>query len=354
MQQEHKNISEDKDTISLKELILAIKGWASYLNSKNKIILLLLFVGGVLGVAFALTKKTLYTATTTFVLEEGEQGGGMGNLGGLASMVGIDVAGGGGLFTGDNIIELYKSRAMIQQAILSRSAVKPGILLVDWYIDINHLKEEWQSTNWSKVDFHEKNSNIVKDSVLREIVKTINKDYLSVGKPDKKLSKIQVEVRAPDELFAKEFSYQIVNAVNNFYIQTKTKRSTKNVVILQHKVDSVRNVMNGAIYTSAAITDATPNLNPTRQIQRTAPSQKAQFSAETNKNILSEMLKNLEISKMSLLKETPLIQVIDEPILPLERSKLSKIKSAIIGSFLLAGLFIIFLTIKLIYKKILS
>jgi hypothetical protein len=45
-----------------------------------------------------------------FALEEGESGGG-GSLYGLASQFGYNI--GGGAFTGDNLLELMKSRRLI-------------------------------------------------------------------------------------------------------------------------------------------------------------------------------------------------------------------------------------------------
>lgn len=142
--------------------------------------------------------------------------------------------------------------------------------------------------------------------------------------------------------------------VNDFYVQTKTKKSLDNVAILQHKTDSVRAVMNGAIYRAVAITDATPNINPTRQIERIAPIQKSQFSAETNKSILGSLVQNLEMAKMTLLKETPLIQVIDEPVYPLQKKIIGKFKGAIIGGVIVAFISLIILLVKYIFKQILN
>jgi uncharacterized protein involved in exopolysaccharide biosynthesis len=51
-------------------------------------------------------------------------------------------------------------------------------------------------------------------------------------------------------------------------------------------------------------------------------------------------VKNLELSKMSLLKETPLIQVIDQPVYPLEEIKFGKLKGLVLGGFL-GGVFTI-------------
>jgi len=346
-------ISNGTDEFTLKELLFKGKHGYRYLLSKWPVLLTSLVIGGLVGVCYGIFSKPSYTATTTFVLESGESAGGLGQYAGLASMVGIDMSGdGGGIFQGDNIIELYKSRNMIVKTLMSEVEFdQKKDLLVNQYIDFNALHDKWKGkvllehlrfSNKPKLD--DRQTRRLKDSVLNTIVLEINKKYLDVAKLDKKLSIIKVDVKSENELFAKSFNEQLVKNVNDFYIQTKTKKSLQNINILQVKTDSVRRVLNGAINTAAAVTDATPNLNPTRQMQRTAPIQRSQVTAETNKAVLSELVKNLELSKLSLLKETPLIQVVDEPVLPLDRKKVGPVKGFVIAAFLavfFAGLFLV-------------
>ncbi|MFC4209947.1 lipopolysaccharide biosynthesis protein [Pedobacter lithocola] len=358
MPTEGKIIHQENDgELSLKELLLIFKEWVSFLLSKWIIILIFGIIGGALGFLLASSKKPLFIATTTFVLEEEKSVGGIGSLSGLASMAGLDMGGsGGGIFQGDNILELYKSRNMIQKALLSKVEIdgKPT-LLIDRYIKFNKLKQIWGDKGIAnQINFEIGHKTRIQDSILGTIVADIDKNSLSVTKPNKKLSIIKAEVKSIDEAFSKTFNEQIVKNVNDFYVQTKTKKSLENVAILQQKVDSVRNVMNGSIYRAVVVSDQTPNLNPTRQIQRVAPVQQAQFSAETNKVILGELVKNLELSKISLRKEQPLIQIIDQPVLPLDKDKVSKAKGIVVGG-LLSGFFIcLFLILRKILKSTLS
>ncbi|SFA42261.1 Chain length determinant protein [Pedobacter suwonensis] len=355
-----------ENEVSLKGIIFKLYEWWKYLLSKWLIILLFSVIGGILGFTYAYIKKPVYIATTTFVLEEEKDGGGLGSLSGIAMMAGVDLTGSGGsIFQGDNILGLYKSRTMLEQTLLTPVNISgKKQLLVERYIDFNKLRKKWEKKpELLKLKFNADslrdgrfalNPNRLRDSILGVIVTDINKNYLTVAKPDKKLSTIQVDVKSKDEFFAKSFNNELVRNVNQFYINTKTKKTLQNVKILQHKSDSVRKVMNGAIYSAAIVADATPNLNPTKQVQRVAPAQKAQFSAETNKAILAEMVKNLEMAKVSLLKETPLIQVVDEPIYPLTVDKLGKIKGALIGGILFGFLTVFFLLGKLILKKVMA
>lgn len=360
-----KNDHIKDDEISLKELILKIREWWQYLWSKKWIIIAAGLVGGLLGLSYSFIKKPVYTATTTFVLESGEKGGGLGAYAGVASMMGIDLGGGGGgIFQGDNILELYKSRTMLEKTLLSPVDSASQQPLIERYLEISGMRESWekkpqlQSLRFKSGEvlsqIKDSQQRRLKDSVVSKVVEDLNKTALGVAKPDKKLSIIKVDVKSKDEVFAKRFNEELVGNVNEFYIQTKTKKSLDNVKILQHKTDSVRAVMNGAIYVAASVADATPNLNPTRQVQRAAPVQRAQFSAETNKAVLGEMVKNLEMSKMALLKETPLIQVVDEPVYPLKKDKLGKVKGIVLGGIILALLTVFSIVVKRFYDLIVN
>lgn len=347
------------DEISLKELILKLQELWRYLWSKKLTIIAAGVVGALLGLGYAYSKKAIYTATTTFVLESGEKGGGLGQYAGVASMMGIDLgAGGGDMFQGDNILDFYKSRKMIEKTLFSPVDDISKQPLIEKYIEINKLRDSWSKNESLKTlqfkvgEFELGGRSRLRDSVIGSIVQTIVKNYLSVDRPDKKLSKIQVDVKSNDEVFSKRFNEELVQNVNDFYIQTKTKKSLGNVAILQRKTDSVRAVMNGAIFNAAAVSDATPNINPTRQAQRVAPIQKAQASAETNKAILSSLIQNLEMSKMTLMKEAPLLQIVDGPIYPLPKEKFGKLKGIILGAFIFMMIASITLILKRTYRSI--
>jgi uncharacterized protein involved in exopolysaccharide biosynthesis len=329
---------------SLKDTALIVKDWWHYLKSKTALILTVAVLGAIAGFTYGYLKKPAYTATTSFVLENSEGGaGGLGQYMGLASMVGLDLGSGGGVFQGDNILELYKSRQMIQMALLTPLQADSSKLLIDRYFEFNKPLADLTFSAKPR----DPQLNRLQDSVIREVVEKINKRYLKVTKPNQRLDVINVEVTAKDEVFAKEFNDQIVQHVNDFYVQTKTKKSANNVAILQDKTDSVRAVMNGDIFSAVTVADATPNLNLTRQVRRMAPVQKAQFSAEANKVVLAELLKNLELAKVSLAKETPLIQLIDQPLFPLAKEKIYLSAYAALAFFVS----LLFMVVALLLRK---
>lgn len=349
---------KNKQDIALKEFVIKIQDWFKYLLSRWYVFLIASIVGLIIGFFYARSKEPIYTATTTFVLETGDQGGGMAQYAGMAALVGIDLGGkGDGIFQGDNLLELYKSRKMIEAALLIPSKSDSSRFLIDSYLQLTKAKDLWKEKSPAllKIDFKVQPDPLMKrsrDSIIQRAVIDINKNNLVVSKLDKKLSIIKVDVNSPDEVFSKEFNEAIVDQVNTFYIKTKIKKSLDNIDILQHKTDSVRAVMNGSISVSAEIVDATPNLNPTRQAQRLIPTQRSQFSAETNRAILGQLVQNLEMSKMGLMKEAPLIQVVDNPIYPLQKNVLSKFIGGIIGGILFAIIAFIGLIFTKLFKDI--
>lgn len=349
------------DEITFRDILLKIKDIWLYLLSKKIVITALMLIGATAGFFYANSKKTTYTATTTFVLEGANGGGGgslLGQYAGLAAMAGIDFGGGEGMFQGDNILELYKSRAMLEKALLSEvDSSGKKFLLVDKYISINRNKKDWKDVELSKLNFKvakERPFTRYQDSILNVIVNDINKKYLNVDKPNRQLSIVSVQVTAENESFAKEFNEQIVNTVNDFYTQTKTKKSLENLAILQHQTDSVKRMFNNAIYQTVAVADATPNLNPNKQLLR-APAQRSQFNADANRAILTQLIQNLEVAKITLRKETPLLQIIDKPILPLDvNKKANPVKWAIVGALVFGFLTATLILIRRFFKNVMK
>ena len=343
--------------ISLRELIDKSKDWFSYLLSQWKIILLAGTVGAGLGLAYSFSKKPIYTATLSFALEDEKSGGGLGGALGLASQFGLDIGGGGGsIFTGSNLTELFKSRSMVEQTLLSPvSSNDKSISLAEMYIQNNGWRDKWNNNPKFK-DIHflptmkRKYFSRVHDSILGVIYQDLSKNGLAVGQKDKKVAIISIDVSSTNELFAKYFTEALVKEVSDFYVTSKSKKARMNMDILERQTDSIRRALNDAITGVAVANDNTFGLNPAMNIRR-APSSRRQVDVQANTAILTELVKQTEMAKVTLRKETPLIQVIDKPILPLAKEHFGKAKGLILGGFLVEFLVLLFLTIKLFLKK---
>jgi hypothetical protein len=352
----------DSDEISLKQLILKLQEWWKYLLSKWVFIVIAMSLGALGGFIYASMKEPLYIAELTFVLEDGKQESAFGNYAGIASQFGLNLGGEGGqgVFEGQNLLAFMLSRSMIEKTLLTTVDVKgKKETLAEFYIDINRLRKK-------SIKANSKLQNIIflpgaspseftleQNSLIGSIYGDLVERYLVVGVQNKKSSFLSVKVTSENELFSKYFAEALVKNVSDFYIDTKIKKSLKNVTILQHQVDSLRGRYNSAISGVATAVDANPNPNRARQTLG-LPSQRRQVDAQANQAMLIELMKNLAISQISLREETPLIQVIDRPVLPLPRLIFTEFKGVISG-IIWGGLIMIFSLIAIrVFKNIMS
>ncbi|WP_338646142.1 Wzz/FepE/Etk N-terminal domain-containing protein [Flavobacterium sp. KS-LB2] len=347
------------DEISLKELIGKVKEWYHYLLSQWKTLLLAGIIGAALGITYSFIKKPIYTATLSFALEDEKLGGGgLGGALGLASSLGFDLGGGGGsIFTGSNLTELFKSRSMVEQTLMTAVVYNgKNISLAEMYLEENNSRKKWANKPQLKnIQFlpetKRKYFTRVHDSIMGVMYQELSKTGLSVGQKDKKIAIITIDVNSTNELFAKYFTEALVKEVSDFYIDTKSKKARLNMAILQRQTDSIRGELNGAITGVAVANDNTFMLNPALNVRR-APSARRQVDVQANTAILTELVKQTELAKVTLRKETPLIQVIDRPILPLKKEKFGKAKGIVVGGILAGFLVMVYLIIKKVLKNL--
>jgi len=351
----------DADEISLKELIQKIKEWVAYLKTKWKIIFLAGVLGAAIGVSYAIFQKPTYKAVLTFALEEDKGGGGLSGAMGLASSFGIDLgSSGGGAFVGSNLMELMKSRLLVEKTLLNPIIVNSDtISLAEYYIQINKLREKWsKKPEFKSVQFlpnaDRSNFTLQQDSILQTFFKNLtNINSLIISQKDKKVSITSIEVISENEKFARVFCENLAKETSEFYIETKSKKSRLNVEILQKQTDSIREALNSAITGVASESDNVYNLNPAFNV-KSSPGKRRQVDVQANSAILTQLVAQLELSKVALRKETPLIQVIDRPILPLEKYKISKRTMLLQGGFLAGFLTVLYLVFSNLYKKIIE
>jgi hypothetical protein len=198
--------------------------------------------------------------------------------------------------------------------LLSSIIVKEKkISLAEMYIQNKGWREKWNHIpKYNHVQFlpnvDRKNYTRVHDSILGRIYDDLSKTALFVAQKDKKVAIINIDVVSTSELFAKYFAEALVKEVSDFYIETKSKKSRQNMNILERQTDSIRR--EGAITGVAVANDNTFGLNPAMNVRR-APSARRQVDVQANTAILTELVKQSELAKVTLRKETPLIQIID-------------------------------------------
>jgi uncharacterized protein involved in exopolysaccharide biosynthesis len=351
----------DNDEISLKELVLKIKEWYQFLLTKWKLILLAGIIGGLIGFTYAFFQKPTYKATLTFAMEEEKSaGGGLSGALGLASTLGIDLgSSAGGAFAGANLVELMKSRKLVEKTLLSPINVNGKTQsLADYYLEFNELKKDWGEKSLLKglsfpIDADRVKFTLQQDSILKGLATSMAENNLTIAQKDKKISIINIDVSSNNEKFAKAFCETLAFETSEYYVEIKSKKARMNVEILQKQTDSIRAELNSAITGVASAADNVFNLNMAMNVKR-SPGARRQVDVQANTAMLTSLVTNLEMSKMALRKETPLIQIIDRPIFPLEKEKVGKLKSLVLGGFLAGFLTVLYLVFSSLYKKLIA
>ncbi|MBW8686438.1 hypothetical protein [Chitinophaga rhizophila] len=359
MQPDNTSRSNQQGEISVREIFYKLIDWWKFLLSKWLIILLIGILGGGVGLLMSYIKKPKYAAALTFILEESSSNP-LGAYMGIASQFGIDLGsggGGGGIFSDDNIMEFLQSRLMVEKALLSTCKVNNRELtLAELYIDFNEYRKGWQKIpelanlhfppNAKRDQF-----TLKQDSVLGSIYERIVKGELEIEKPNPKVSFIAVKTVTGNEMFSKVFTETLVKEAVDFYINTKTMRNKISVDRLQGQADSIEHLLNRQTYSAASVQGF--NINPAKQVAGVT-SELALRDKVILQTMYAEVIKNLELSKIAMTQEMPVIQIVDKPILPLKKERLGKAKALIVGAFLFGFLTVIFLIGRRILRQILD
>ena len=338
---EHSFSNSKTSQISFKDFIKNINNVISYLKYKIVSILIVGFIGGLLGFVYAYTSPLKYIAKLTFVVEESRVSGG--GLSALAGQFGFDLGGGSGgnIFAGDNILLFLKSENLCREVLLTYYDDAKQKTLADKYSEVKKLKNKWKSNG--KINFKKYQSGqmpIIEDSLLQVLItKYLLKNDLLITKPDKKASFVQIVVTTEDEKLSQFLSQRLVKIAVEKYIESKMKLRIANVAMLEKRADSLSSILNDKTYKAASnqqvLVDANPAIKTSSINSEISNREKSMIAT-----IFAEVVKNLEIAKSILNQETPSIQIVDHSYLPLEHKKLGKFKTAFISAFIFSILYI--------------
>ncbi len=347
-------MSNNKSTLNLRRLLAQGKLVTSFLLKKWLLIVIVVVIGSVLGFAYAFFKKPTYTGELTFVLSSGSSES---SLYSLASQFGFSTGSSGeDLFSQDNLIWLMQSKKLMSRALF-REVPNTGETLLNLYLREQNMPKLWEKNPHLKKQYPFPNDikkiTPVQDSLLGELCTGLTKGTINIDQPDKKLNLFKVATTFTDPVFACYLTKYLVYESSAFYIETKVSSARKNLTMLQHEADSLQGLLSRSIIAAASNADRTFNLNPALQIQR-VPIQRSQIDAAVTQAAYTEVVKNLEIAKITLEKEYPIYQLLDEPSLPLRVYKMSTMLGLAAGGIAFGGLIIMYLTIKLLIEEVLN
>jgi hypothetical protein len=176
--------------------------------------------------------------------------------------------------------------------------------------------------------------NRAEDSTLAVVVANVQK-ITAVSKLDKKASIIDLQLTDTNEEWAYLMSQLIIAKATDMYLDLKTGKTSRTVGMLENRVDSVKSALDGMMSAAAVETDQNQALV---RMQARVPAAKKQMQIQMLTAMYGELVKNLELTRFTLDREEPVIQIIDAPSMPLKKAGQGRLLSAVLGSFLLTVL----------------
>lgn len=342
------------DEIQLKDILIKLSEYKTYLFRKKFVIITISGFFLVLGIVFAISADKKYTAELTFVVE-GQQGSG-GNLGamsGVASQFGFDIGSSSrATFSQNNILELLKSRGVVEAALMqNRKVNKTNDLLIEHYLYLNKIKDSWKKNkDIIPVSFHEILTQD-NDSVSGDVWRSIIEDKLVVELQSDDANIINLSYTSVNDEFAKVFVEALIEQMSEMYITYQTAQASNTLSFLNNRADSVFIELEIAEEEFAKVKDINQRI-----VKASGRLKELQLMrrVEVLNAMYLEIVKNLELSKLTLLNQTPIIQIIDKPILPLEVEAKSITALGLLGAFLGGFLSLFFFIFRKLFKDALS
>ena len=315
-------MSNKEEEIQLKEIFLKIGELKKEVYSYSFQIIFFIILVVLISAGSTYIRDAQYKSELTFVVEDKQQSSPLSSMTGLASQFGLDMfSNSNSTFSQKNIMELLKSRGVISKALMQTAYINnKHDLFIHHYLTIYNLKEDWNNDNKLKnLNFNDKLT-VTHDSITALIWDNIIENDLFVNIKNDETDIIYLSFYCKNELFAKLFSESLIYEMSRMYISYQTKQSSNTIDFLQNRADSVFLELQDSEQEFARIKDINQRI-----IKASGRLKELQLmrNVEVLNTMYLELVKNLEISKMTLLNQTPIIQVIDKPILPLENTKMS-------------------------------
>ena len=309
---------------TLKDVIISIRDYTRELKKKFILISTVLIISIISGLVYSSIQKDKFEAVLSFIVEGQSEGPNLSSISGMASQFGLDLGGSSSsTFSQQNVIELLKSRKVIEST-LSKSCIvnNEEDILLNHYISINNMIEDGENISFFSSS---------KDSITNIIWKEIIEFKIDLSYQNDEANILNLTYTSTNSEFAKNFTELLVEEISQMYSHYQTEKTRNSLKNLELRSDSIFRELKNSERNLARVKDR--NL---RVINASGRLDEIQYMREVQvlNAIYLELIKNTELVKMNLLNETPIIQLIDVPVLPLKDISRSNLFWAFVFSFL--------------------
>ena len=325
---------KNNDKASFKDIIITISDYKNELKKQLLLIISIAIIFSLLGFGFSNTQEDRYNAVISFIVDDQSDSPNLSSMSGMANIVGFDIGGSSSSsFSPQNIIERLKTRDIIAKTLNKKDTIDGKLdLLLNHYIRINSLECNEVSDSSSKY---------YNDSITNVVwLRIIDRD-IEVLLQNNEANIINLSFESLNAEFAKIFTEIVIDEMSEMYIDDRTEKSRNTLNDLENRSAAIKSELTLAEDKLTKKQDENNKPKSRYNFDRSGILEEGRLLREVkilNATYL-ESRKNIELSTMNLLTETPLIQIVDNPVLPLENINRHWLFWVLIFSFL--GAFIV-------------
>lgn len=221
----------------------------------------------------------------------------------------------------EKIVELLFTRLIIVNTLFKTDTInnQPNLL-------INHFVNEFDVNNWyggepnfQNVNFKTKsggNYSVEENKLIQDIYKEIIEHHLTAGISDNGI--VEVNYKSISESFSKKYLDNLFETISQYYISKSNQKQRETFDIVKYYNDSLRTTLRKTEAEWAILSDKNvfkvKNEGRLNQLRKT-------HELEALNAAYIESVKNLELAKFNLINQTPILQLIDQPVFPLKENK---------------------------------
>jgi len=326
------------EEISLRDLVLKIKSFTREVRLHWYIPAICIVIALVIQTYRYLTFIPEFPASITFSVDE-DEGGSSSGLTSILGQIGLGSVR-PSRYNLDKIMALSKSRRVVEHTLFHKIIVEgKDDFMANHLIRQYHLNNTKENAKKGKVDFFFTHDSLsLFDRAENEML--INLYNLIIGSPDNPKKALvntdynedtnimSLRASTTNEDISLAMADRMFISLSNYYINKAIEKQYKTYSVVSAKKDSVLTVLKSNEYQLATFKDSHRGmLMRTDQIAEL----RLQREIAALSAMYAEVLKNTEIADFSLKNKLPFIQVIDEPLSPIQPTQASLLRMLLIG-----------------------
>lgn len=276
-----------------------------------------------------------YTGQLSFMTNN-DSGGGVSRLLQFAGQFGL---GNNQPVASERLVELLKSKRMIYNALMKEVEIEgTKQLLFNHYIELFELRKDWEGkeglNDFKFTPKHIEDFTFIENSVAQSIYNQIIFGYLNANPGKNGITTISCE--ATSEAFCIEFLVELIETLSDYYQKKAVEQQRNTYELIKGTADSIQTVLRGAEYslTKWYEDNRKPLAAGTLSAEKAMEKERLERKVEMSYEVLLTDLKSLEIARLDLNSNKPMLQVVDYPTYPLQKNLPNKLMKLIVSVFL--------------------